>query len=80
MTDKPISLDEHFRQQNAFRDKWLQYHAKFVRQRTIVDAVAAHLMTLDGEVLDGYLRELGMDPDELLAEFNATFKLPTNLR
>lgn len=76
---KPISLDEHFQQQNAFREKWLQDHAKFVRQRTIVDAVAAHLMTLEGDVLDGYLKELGLDPEELLAEFNAAFNLPPNL-
>lgn len=79
MTDKPISLSEHFRQQDEFRKKWQQDHAKSVLRRTLLDAVAAHMMTLEDDVLDDYLRELGMNPDELLAEFNVAFKLPPNL-
>lgn len=70
---KPLSLAEHFRQQEEFKERWLQDHRAFVRQKALVDAVCEHLMSLEGPVLDGYLRELGFDPDELLQQFNKAF-------
>jgi hypothetical protein len=42
----------------------------------LLDGILEDLRSLDGTALDAYLLELGLDPDDLLASFDAVFQDP----
>lgn len=42
----------------------------------LLDGIVENLLLLNGSELDAYLLELGLDPDDLLASFDAVFQDP----